>query len=112
MKPAQTQTRLTALSFIIIPLTLFTALVHLTLSFPDVMFILNGLGYLALLGALYLPLPVVKDNRRPVRWVFIGYTALTIVLWAIMGMRIPLAYVDKLAEVVLIVCLWMDGRQS
>lgn len=110
MKTAQT--RLTTLSYLIILLALFTALVHLSLNFPDVMFILNGLGYLALLAALYLPLPFAKDNRRLVRWAFIGYTALTIVLWAIMGERNLTAYTDKAAEVLLILCLWLEGRQA
>jgi hypothetical protein len=100
-----------ALSYLIILLTLFTAAVHLTLSFPDAMFILNGLGYLGLLAALYLPLPVAKDNRRLVRWAFIGYTALTIVLWVFLGARNMGAYADKLGEVLLIVCLWLEGRQ-
>lgn len=39
----------------IIILVLGTASIHLTLNFPDPVFILNGLGYLALLAALYLP---------------------------------------------------------
>jgi len=107
-----TQTRITTISYLVILLALFTALVHFSLNFPDVMFILNGLGYLALLAALYLPLPFAKDNRRLVRWVFIGYTALTIVLWAIMGERNIKAYADKAAEVLLILCLWLEGRQS
>ena len=34
-------------------LTLATALIHLQLNFPDPAFILNGLGYLTLLAALY-----------------------------------------------------------
>jgi hypothetical protein len=46
-----------------------------------------------------------------VRWVFIAYTAMTVVLWVIMGSREALAYVDKAIEVVLLVLLWIDGGQ-
>ncbi len=94
----------------IIVLTLATALVHFTLVFPSVLFILNGLGYLALLAALYLPIPQLSSYRRLVRWALLGYTALTVVLWVIMGSRGPLAYVDKAIEVVLIVLLWAESR--
>ena len=41
----------------VIVLTLIAASVHLSLLFPDPAFILNGLGYLMLLAALYLPVP-------------------------------------------------------
>ena len=41
----------------VVVLTLITAIVHLSLLFPDPVFILNGLGYLTLLAALYLPMP-------------------------------------------------------
>ncbi len=41
----------------IFALTLGTAFIHLQLNFPDPVFILNGLGYLALPAALYVPLP-------------------------------------------------------
>jgi hypothetical protein len=37
-------------------LTLMAAVVHLSRLFPDPVFILNGLGYLTLLAALYLPI--------------------------------------------------------
>jgi hypothetical protein len=77
----------TALRVGIVLLTLVTALIHLQLAFPDPMFILNGLGYLALLAALYLPIPQLAPYRNIVRWVFIGYTALTLTLWLIIGER-------------------------
>ena len=41
----------------VILLTLIAAAIHLSLLFPDTAFILNGLGYLTLLAALYLPIP-------------------------------------------------------
>ncbi len=77
-------------------LTLATALIHLQLAFPDPAFILNGLGYLTLLAALYLPIPQVGRYRSMVRWALIGYTALTIFLWVLLGARTPIGYIDKM----------------
>jgi hypothetical protein len=58
----------------IIVLTLATAIIHLQLVFPSVLFILNGLGYLGLLGALYLPIPQLAGYRPLVCWALVGYT--------------------------------------
>lgn len=100
----------------IVVLVLFAAVVHLSLNFPDPVFILNGLGFLGLLAALYLPLPFARDNRRLVRWLLIGYTAVTILAWVAIGEKqLPqgaLGYVTALSEVVLVILLWLEGRQS
>jgi hypothetical protein len=96
----------------IVLLTLGTALIHLQLAFPDPVFILNGLGYLTLLAALYLPVPRLARYRSVVRWVLIGYTALTIFLWILIGARIPIGYVDKAIEVALIVLLLLEARRA
>ena len=96
----------------IVLLTLATALIHLQLAFPDPAFILNGLGYLALLAALYLPVPRLARYRNLVRWVLIGFTALTILLWILLGARTPIGYVDKAIEVALILLLLLDARMS
>lgn len=108
----QTKAQLGPLQAGVIILTLATAIIHFSLLFPDVLFILNGLGYLALLAALYLPISQLAGRRGLVRWALLGYTALTVVLWVIMGERGALAYVDKVIEVVLLVLLWLDGRQA
>ena len=105
-------TQLGLLQWGIILLTIVTAIVHFSLVFPSGLFILNGLGYLALLAALYLPIPLLTSYRDVIRWALLGYTALTVVLWLIMGARIPIAYVDKAVEVVLIVLLWLESRQA
>jgi hypothetical protein len=91
-------------------LTLGTASIHLTLAFPDPAFILNGLGYLALLTALLLP--QIARYRRVVGWTLVGYTALTIGLWILFGARSPIGYLDKAIEVALIVVLaiWLRRR--
>lgn len=91
-------------------LTLGTALIHLQLNFPDPVFILNGLGYLALLAALYLP--SLARYRNVVRLVLIGYAALTIFLWVLFGARIPIGYIDKAIELALISLLLLDARRS
>jgi hypothetical protein len=93
-------------------LTLATALIHLQLNFPDPVFILNGLGYLALLTALYLPVPQLARYRNVVRLVLVGYAALTIFLWVLVGARTPIGYIDKAMEVTLIALLLLQGRRS
>ena len=108
----QVRAQLDPLQVGIILLTLITAVIHLSLVFPSILFILNGLGYLALLGALFLPIPQLTGYRALVRWALVGYAALTIVLWILMGSRIPIAYVAKVDEVILIVLLWLDSRQG
>ena len=95
-----------------------TALLHLKF-FPDAMFTLNGLGYLGLLGAYLLPIPFFQQRHKLVWWVLVGYTALTIVLWAVMGDKTFVAgtdsaigYYAKAAEVVLLFFLWSDKPKS
>jgi hypothetical protein len=95
----------------IVLLTLATALIHLQLAFPDPAFILNGLGYLALLAALYLPIPQVARYRNAVRWVLIGYTALTLFLWIVIGARTPIGYAAAAIEVALIALLLLEARR-
>ena len=97
----------------VIVLAAATALIHLYLGlqgFP--IFILNGLGYLGLLGALYLPIPQLARYHNAARWVLIGYTALTIFLWILIGARTPIGYIDKLIEVALIALLVLDARRQ
>jgi hypothetical protein len=96
----------------IIALTLATASIHLQLAFPDPVFILNGLGYLALLAALYLPVSRLARYRNAVRWVLVGYTALTIFLWILLGARTPIGYIDKAIEITLILLLLLEARRS
>jgi hypothetical protein len=98
----------------IILLTAATAIIHLSLGLPDPaqfwMFILNGLGYLTLLVAFFLP--PLKQLHSLVRWVLILFAAVTIVAWVLIGQKYWLGYTTKLIEVVLIVFLFMDMRQG
>jgi hypothetical protein len=95
----------------VVLLTLFAAAVHLSLLFPDVAFILNGLGYLTLLAALYLPIPRLVPYRRVVRLTMIGYATLTILLWVAIGERNLLGYSTTADEVALVILLVLEGRR-
>jgi hypothetical protein len=63
-------------------------------------------------AALYLPIPRLARYRDAVRWAFIGYAALTIVLWLLVGARTPIGYADKLIEIALITLLLIEGRRT
>jgi len=73
----------------IIITTLITALLHLAAAFdkllfpesPDPLFILNGLGFLGLLGAYILPIPFFQQRHNLIRKVLIGFALLTIAAW-------------------------------
>jgi hypothetical protein len=96
----------------VVLLTLTTATVHLSLLFPDPAFILNGgLGYLALLAALYLPIARLVPYRRAVRWAPIGYAVLTLLLWVAIGERTPLGYATTADELALVALLVLEGRR-
>jgi hypothetical protein len=95
-------------------LALATAIIHLYLglSFGNTLFVLNGLGYLGLLAALQLPIPQLARFRPFVRWVLVGYTALTIVLYFVMAPLTVIGLVDKAIEVALIVLLLADAYMA
>jgi hypothetical protein len=105
-----TQIKLKPIHFVIILLAATTAIIHLTLSFPDPMFILNGLGFIVLTVALFLPLPFVKDHRSLIRYTFIGYCLLTAALWILIGLRIPTGYAATVIEIILPILLWIDRK--
>lgn len=96
---------------------LATAILHLELYSkmgPDPI-VLNGLGYLGLLGAYFLPIPFFQERHKLVWWVLVGYTVLTIILWIIMGEKTFVAgtssaigYYAKVAELFLLGFLWTD----
>ena len=97
----------------IVALTAATALIHILLAIPVAMvgFYLNGLGYIALAAALYLP--PLAQYRRALRWLLMGYTALTIILWLLIGRPYTtIGYVDKAIELALLALLWIDGRRG
>jgi hypothetical protein len=107
---------------LIIILTLITTVIHIYFFTTDpkggllfTMFLLNALGYLGLLGLLYLPLGLPTSLKRLIRPVFIGYTILTIVLYIIISAQsgiwsAPMAPIAKVAEVILAWQLWAEGK--
>jgi hypothetical protein len=102
----------TAIRAGIVVLTFGTALTHMSLLFPDPVFLLNGIGYLTLLGALYLPIAQLRPRRRLIRRVLIGYTLLTIAIWILIGERSMIGYVNKVNEIALVLLLLLDDRRS
>ena len=96
--------------------TLATAYLHISL-YPDFSFPLNGIGYIALLGAYLLPIPFFQDKEIHLIlwWGLVVYTIATILLWVFIGdMRFvagtssATGYYAKAAEVVLLAFLWSD----
>ncbi|MEJ2707756.1 MAG: hypothetical protein P8074_09105 [Anaerolineales bacterium] len=93
-------------------LTLATALIHFSLLFPDVLFILNGLGYLTLLAAYWL----ASGYRNIVRLVLLGFVLVTILAWVAIGDKSwpagALGYLTKGIEVILVGLLLVDRQRS
>ena len=77
----------------------------------SVLFYLNFVGYITLVTALYLPL--LRRFQPVIRWVLIGYTAITILAWYLITGAQPnlLAYIDKPIEVTLIILLLIEAWQ-
>ncbi|MFL5628508.1 MAG: hypothetical protein ACJ788_23250 [Ktedonobacteraceae bacterium] len=119
VKQSQTITRLGLIQVGIIVLDVATAFNHLSLALEGVgvgplpiLFLLNGIGYLFLLACLYMP--QLFRIQRIVRWVLIGYTALTIVLWLVITRAHPavFGYFDQVIGVALIALLLVEDRQA
>ncbi len=109
---------------------LATAVLHLAAAFdrilfpdgPDPLFALNGLGYLGLLGAYFLPIPFFQGRHKLVWWALFVYVIITIVAWLIIWVGInviangvPFFGHDsvygvpaKTIEIVLLFLLWQD----
>ena len=109
--------KLTPTQIGIIILTLATAIIHLVplgISFGNMLFILNGLGYLGLLGAIFLPLDFLDDYRGYARWALVVYTIITIVAYFVVNpdaLTSAFGLVTKAIEVVLVILLYLDSRQ-
>ena len=99
----------------IVGLTVVTALIHIVLGVMSggsfmIIFLLNGLGYLALLAGLYF-LPQLAGQRSLVRWALLGFTAVTFILYFVFNwpdIWSPMGLVDKVIELILIVFLWQE----
>jgi hypothetical protein len=77
--------------YVMIALILTTAFLHLAAALdsrlfpdgPDPLFILNGAGYLGLLGAYFLPIGFFQRQHRLCWWALVVYVLLTILAWLI-----------------------------
>jgi len=89
----------------------FNILQALPIPLP-ILFLLNGIGYLVLVTALYLP-PLYR-YRRIVRWLLIIFAAVTFLLYFLVnGFRLnPISIIAKSAEIALIILLLIEDRQA
>ena len=103
----------------IIGLVVTTAVIHLLIGLNDVILLLNGLGYLSLLSAIYLvPASAIKNIRLLLYGGLTGYIIITILLffvshpWGFDGNSIDrLGLVTKAIEVILVSLVILDWRQ-
>jgi hypothetical protein len=93
---------------------------------PDPLFLLNGLGYLGLLGAYFLPISFFQTRHKLVWQVLFGYVIVTIVAWLVIwvginviGNHVPFFDHDslygvpaKIIEVILLFLLSRDQPQN
>ena len=96
--------------WIILLLVLATALIHFYLNVLlgklDLLFTLNGLGYLGLGGLYLFPWNFLQPYKAWIRVLLIGFTLLTIVLWIFLGQPYTtIGYVDKVIEILLVFSL-------
>lgn len=98
-------------------LTLAAAAIHISRALVNphitVLFSLNAAGYLALLALFVLVRQ--PGPRRAIRWTFVGYAALTFVLffvWGVLKGEWPaIGFADKAIELALIaLLLWPEPR--
>ena len=98
------------LTAVIVALTAATAYIHLGLG--GVMFTLNGLGYLGLAGLIVIgaaaPFALVERFSWFPRVALVGYTAMTIAGYLIIGPYFNLGWIAKGIEVALIAALVVD----
>ncbi|MGH2383307.1 MAG: hypothetical protein ACRDG7_19090 [Candidatus Limnocylindria bacterium] len=94
----------------IVGLTLATAYIHSTLG--GLLFTLNALGYLGLAGLIVIgavaPVAMVERFSWFPRLALVGYTAMTIAGYLVMGPYFTLGFIAKGIEVALVVLLVVD----
>ncbi len=90
------------LTGVILELTLATAIIHLTLG--GTLFLLNGLGYLAL-GAIYLAsaaLPSMRRHAALPKAALAAYASITIAAYLVTGPYFTLGWVTKGIELAIV----------
>ena len=92
------------MTFVILELTVATALIHLSLG--GTLFTLNGLGYLGLaadyLSGALLPIPFVRRLSWLPRLGLAGFALVTIGAYLIMGPYITLGWIAKGIELAIV----------
>lgn len=112
--------QLRPIQLLISALVVMTAIVHLMVGIDAPLLLANGVGYVAILAALYLlPVKLFKGLRTPLSWLLIAYTIITIISFFVIhpggiedGSLDWLGLVTKAVEVVLIALLFLDWRQQ
>ena len=109
-KSLRTRAAGAVLTAAIVGLTLATAYIHSTLG--GLLFTLNALGYLGLAGLIVIgaaaPVAVVERFSWFPRLALIGYTAMTIAGYLVMGPYFTLGFIAKGIEVALVTLLVID----
>lgn len=112
-------TTLNTRRYLIVLLAVITSFVHLVvLGFlfgaPQLLPILNGLGFLALTAALYF-IPQFAGMRSLIRWALIAYTAVTFILYFFLDSHPftnTLGLATKAIELALIALLLTDRSEG
>lgn len=110
--------RLSGLQWLIVFLTVATAVIHLALAALNwgsgllpIMFALDGIGFILLIVLLYFT-GRSGASRRTIRWILIAYTLLTIILYFVFNgsgsFSSALGLVTKGIEALLIILLLVD----
>jgi hypothetical protein len=109
-----------SLRIIIVVTGLFTALVHLFVlnylmytgaGHLDLLFSLNGIGYLTLLGLFTLEPAFLVEQWEFLHYTFMAFAAVTIIAFLILGNPADvLGWITKADELILIVALWLHQR--
>jgi hypothetical protein len=101
--------RISANRLVVVALTLATAAIHASLG--GLLFTSNAIGYTILAVAMIAPGPI-GQVRWLVRIALLGFAAATIGGWVLFGTRFPLAYLDKMIEIVLVAAVAVDLWRS
>jgi len=122
--------KLTGKQIGILVTVLITAALHLAAAFdkvlfpdgPDPLFLLNGLGYLGMLGAYFLPIPFFQQRHKMVWGALVIFVIVTIIAWLVIWVGfyvirdgVPFFSRDsiygvpaKIDELILLALLWND----
>lgn len=103
--------KLTGWQYGILFLGLLSGIIHIGMGVTgDTLLLLNGVGYHALLGVLFIPAGFLADKKQFLRFLLVGYTAITFVGYFVIH---PVDGYDavglftKGVEVALLLCLIM-----